>query len=479
MDRPALDRSQNLRPITDVLILGAGVAGLAAAHALASSGLRVTILEARDRIGGRIFTLHPSECDFPVELGAEFVHGRPPELLDLLRDANANLQHADGVDACFRDGKLSRCEESDKAFALLDELAGFVKREGDMSFEAFLQRRQPNAEIAERARAFVEGFNAADAHRIGIAALARQQQAEEEIGGFESSRSTTGYDVLLNYLAPRVEAAGSRILSSSPVNSLQWKTGEVVAHTVSGDSFSAPKAIVTLPLGVLKARSVAIDPEPSRVFAAADRMEPGSVRRLVLVFRTPFWKEKMPEMRFLFTDDDEAGHLLDAASERYAYAHRLAGRSPGGRNRATPASCPRRLCARSNASSLSRRIRSTPNYVTGTCTIGEATHTLSAHTAMRPQARSTAREHGRTSQQHPLLRGRTHRHHRPLGHRPRSPALRPPRRDAGPRRIFLIWARGFFRVQKVGVTTRRIRYTGNRSKSSGSPKRHHAGGVFL
>ena len=301
MDRSALDGSQNLAH-PDVLILGAGIAGLATAHALASSGLRVTILEARDRIGGRIFTLHPSEFDFPLELGAEFVHGRPPELLDLLRDANANLQHADGVDACFRDGKLSRCEESDKAFALLDELAGFVKREGDMSFEAFLQRRQPNAEIAERARAFVEGFNAADAHRIGIAALARQQQAEEEIGGFESSRSTTGYDVLLNYLAPRVEAAGSRILSSSPVKSLQWKTGEVVAHTVSGNSFSAPKAIVTLPLGVLKARSVAIDPEPSRVFAAADRMEPGSVRRLVLVFRTPFWKEKMAEMRFLFTD---------------------------------------------------------------------------------------------------------------------------------------------------------------------------------
>jgi monoamine oxidase len=289
-----------------VLIIGAGVAGLAAANALASSGRQVTILEARDRIGGRIFTLHPGEVNFPVELGAEFVHGRPPELLDLLRDANTNLQHAGGVDACFRDGKLSRCEESDKAFALLDELGGFVRREGDTSFEAFLQRRQPSAEIAERARAFVEGFNAADARRIGIASLARQQQAEEEIGGFESSRSTTGYDVLPNYLARRVEAAGSHVLISSPVKSLHWKTGEVIAHTVSGDSFSAPKAVVTLPLGVLKARSVAIDPEPSRTFAAADRMEPGSVRRLVLVFHTPFWKQKMPpnlsDMRFLFTD---------------------------------------------------------------------------------------------------------------------------------------------------------------------------------
>jgi monoamine oxidase len=50
----------------------------------------------------------------------------------------------------------------------------------------------------------------------------------------------------------------------------------------------------------LKARSVAIVPEPSRILAAADRMESGSARRLVLVFRSPFWKEKMPDMRFLF-----------------------------------------------------------------------------------------------------------------------------------------------------------------------------------
>jgi monoamine oxidase len=289
------------RPETaGVLIVGAGIAGLAAANELASSGLNVTILEARDRVGGRIFTLHSGDIEVPLELGAEFVHGRPPDLLNLLHDADAPLQSVEGTDACFTHGALSRCPKDDAAFDLLEQLAGCLRSEGDMSFADFLERRQPSAEDAERARSFVEGFNAADARRIGIAALARQQKAEDEIDGEEAARSIHGYDLLPLHLARRAEQAGARILLSSPVASVQWNTGSVAIRTGSGETFTASKAILTLPLGVLRARSVAIHPEPSRILAAADRMEPGSVRRLVMVFRAPFWKEKMPGMRFLF-----------------------------------------------------------------------------------------------------------------------------------------------------------------------------------
>jgi monoamine oxidase len=173
-----------------------------------------------------------------------------------------------------------------------------------MSFEDFLARRQPGAETAAEARSFVEGFNAADARRIGIAALARQQQAEEEIDGDRSTRPLIGYDALPQYLARQAEHAGARILLRSPVVSLQWKPGAVTARTASGGVFSAPRAIITFPLGVLQARTVIFDPEPSRILAAAGRMEAGSVRRLVLLFRSTFWKQKMPpdaqQVRFLF-----------------------------------------------------------------------------------------------------------------------------------------------------------------------------------
>jgi monoamine oxidase len=288
---------------TDVLIIGAGIAGLAAAHALASSGLKVTLLEARDRVGGRIFTLHPEDTETPIELGAEFVHGRPPELLNLLGEARAKLQSIEGTDACFVHDSLSPCPHDD-AFDLLEQLADHVRREGDMSFQQFLEHQRPSAEDAEKARSFVEGFNAADARRIGIAALARQQQAEDEIGGDQSSRSIHGYDLLPGHLARRAEQAGSSILLRTPITSIEWMPGSVTVRTADGQSLSASKAVVTLPLGVLRARRVAFRPEPIRILSAADRMEPGSVRRLVLLFRTPFWKTKMPSeiqrMRFLF-----------------------------------------------------------------------------------------------------------------------------------------------------------------------------------
>ena len=80
-----------------VIIVGAGVAGLSAAIKLAEAGLAVTILEARERIGGRVWTRRIPPCDAPVEFGAEFIHGKPPEILRPLQGPVRQSSKSTGI----------------------------------------------------------------------------------------------------------------------------------------------------------------------------------------------------------------------------------------------------------------------------------------------------------------------------------------------------------------------------------------------
>jgi monoamine oxidase len=79
------------RMSAEVIIIGAGVAGLTAARTLSNGGLSVIILEARDRVGGRIFTRHIPSFPTPIELGAEFIYGQPREIWDAVESAGLTV----------------------------------------------------------------------------------------------------------------------------------------------------------------------------------------------------------------------------------------------------------------------------------------------------------------------------------------------------------------------------------------------------
>ena len=285
----------------DVVVIGAGMAGLTAARALAEAGLKVLVVEAQDRIGGRILTRHVG--DEAIELGAEFIHGRPPELWALIDEAGLETYERSGAQVCFDHGVLGDCgSEMDDVFAPLEKLKDFDG--ADVSFAEYLDRERVPAEERGRMIGFVEGFNAADHREVSSASLGAQQKAEDANEGDRTYRLRGGYDQLPKYLAQRIVENGGRVLTGTRVREIRWEAGRVEVITDAG-SHCAPRVVVTLPLGVLQGGDVVFSPQPALVREAASRLRMGQARRFTLLFRERFWEQLSPqpalhELSFLF-----------------------------------------------------------------------------------------------------------------------------------------------------------------------------------
>ena len=192
----------------EVLVVGAGIAGLAAARALAERGVRVLVLEARDRVGGRVFTEQTAEGVL-IEHGAEFVHGRAPELWQLIEEAGAKPVERGGtmlVEQTPGAGLETDDEDEDARFAGLEQLAHLPG--DDLPFAEWLDDQVLPAWQKAMLTGYVEGFNAADARRISAKSLGVQQEAEDTIGGDQAWHLEGGYQQLAEHLAARVRAAG-------------------------------------------------------------------------------------------------------------------------------------------------------------------------------------------------------------------------------------------------------------------------------
>ena len=307
----------------DIAVIGAGVAGLAAADELHRQGLTVAVFEARDRIGGRILTHRDARVPLPIELGAELVHGEAPETGRILRESGRLAIEVEGDTWEAENGRLRR---SERHWEQIDRLFKKIDASGpDRSFAEFLAGRPGGKSLAqarEEARLFVQGFHAADLEQFSAHSLAGDDSSEARNAG----RVLGGYDQVPAWLAR--DLAGSLRLGC-PVTEIVWEPGKVELTTNSGGRVQARAAVVTVPLGVLQSGAVRFQPEVPRLRETLGLLAMGSVRRVVFWFREVPWAQDC--LSFLLTGDETFGVWWTAHPVRAPLAVAWCGGPPAAR----------------------------------------------------------------------------------------------------------------------------------------------------
>src|SRR5881396_484684 len=254
------------RTRVDVLVLGAGAAGLAAARDLSHAGLRVTIIEARPRVGGRILTLHDPRAPVPLELGAEFIHGETAETLSLARAAGLAVLELPDTHELVSAGRFKPMGDFWEVVDRMNrDLAGRVARRGkDFAVSEYLESASVPASRRGMLRDFLQGFYAAHPDRLSARSLAVETAGgdeRDEVAG-KQFRIANGGDALMKWLRDGLDPDRTEVRLSSVAVSVQWKRGGVsVVCRGSSDrapllTLSARTALITLPLAVLKAGDV-------------------------------------------------------------------------------------------------------------------------------------------------------------------------------------------------------------------------------
>ncbi|WP_420715901.1 flavin monoamine oxidase family protein [Mycobacterium sp. 663a-19] len=280
-----------------VLVVGAGMAGLAAARALADAGWPVRVIEARARIGGRVDTNR--DWGTPLEMGASWIHGTTDNpLMDLAQRARAQLVPTD----YHGWAKLA----VDPRLPPLDYRPGrwgeFVERARDRvdggSLRAAVDAAAAGLSDSDCAQLnFYIASEIEDEYAAGADQLSAKTFDMGEYAGGDQEVITSGYDAL-----PRLLADGLQIVLNAPVTAIARRDGSVVVRT-KDRSFEGPAAIVTVSLGVLKSGAIAFDPPlPDGHTSAVKALGFGVLSKSYFRFARRSWDAESAFYLFLGTD---------------------------------------------------------------------------------------------------------------------------------------------------------------------------------
>jgi monoamine oxidase len=268
---------------------------------LTRAGHRVTILEARDRIGGRIWELPADQFGYRAEGGAEFIHGEAPITKALVAEAGLTLVRGrrDGQRWDKRGGKLSNRDDDVPGFDLVPAKLAALKR--DLPIAEFLDKNFAGAKFAAMRRSIIrmtEGYDAADPLRASTFAL-----RDEWLGGGlrQSHRVEEGYGALMDFLAAEIRRGGGTIHLRAEVTVVEGTT----VRCANGSRLNGDRIVVTVPLPVL--HDIQFDPATTAKWKAADAIGYGDVIKLVFRFKHAWWSQTLghdlSHLSFMISDE--------------------------------------------------------------------------------------------------------------------------------------------------------------------------------
>ena len=282
----------------DVIIIGAGAAGLCAADALVAAGHDAVIFEASDHIGGRVRSLE-GFADVPIELGAEEVHGPDNAVAAAARELGMETVHHITTDDMLRlDGALQSLDQAQldpdvrRAFDLIDNLGEY--RGENWSAEEFLIR----SHFPRRAWHYLSSRLGVE-HGTTLDRLAMRGFATYQRGWEARETNYTLQGRYLDLFKPIISRLEGRIRLNTPVAAIEWE-GTPRVRLQSGEEHATRAVIVTVPLTILRERLLHFSPQlPAEKVAAADSIGMDTGMKIILKFKQRFWDE---QMYFLHTD---------------------------------------------------------------------------------------------------------------------------------------------------------------------------------
>ncbi|RYE22122.1 MAG: FAD-dependent oxidoreductase [Sphingobacteriales bacterium] len=300
---------------TNVLIIGAGAAGLMAAYQLTKAGEKVTILEARNHAGGRVHTLNNEQFFQHAELGAEFIHGDLPVTFQLLKEAGIAYEKVDSEMWQYHNGEFKKDDEFVEGWDLLLEQLNNLQQ--DMPIANFLEKEFPGDKygaLRDGVLKFVSGYDTADPYKASAFALRKEWGSHDEDAQY---RIAGGYAALLQYLINVCKDGGNNMILNTIVQEICWKHGDVKVVTTDNVIYEAQKVIIALPLGVLMAdkhseAAVSFHPGIPQRQEAIGKLGFGAIIKILLEFDEPFWESdtvqklagnSLKGIGFLFTDE--------------------------------------------------------------------------------------------------------------------------------------------------------------------------------